>query len=296
MNSFLLENVEIGHFSGYKTQVFGDYFSEIISEDDLSKLQKAYHFSIENNLPFLIIGGGTNMLFVNDHFEGVVVKNSFSTWNYATEKKILNAWSNESIWKIAQKLEEEYSQDIWHRFIGLPGSLGGAIYGNAGCFGLEVESNFLSCEVFDMLSGIRKTLSKNDMDFSYRHSYLKDHPELFLLSATFDFSEKREKYHSDVDNIDFRENKQPKGNSCGSFFKNPSREVSAGFLIEKVWLKWYHHGWAYWSDLHANFLMSEGESCRPSDLLELVRLTQKKVQDETWYELVNEVRIIENKK
>ena len=85
-----------------------------------------------------------------------------------------------------------------------------------------------------MLSGIRKTLSKNDMDFSYRHSYLKDHPELFLLSATFDFSEKREKYHSDVDNIDFRENKQPKGNSCGSFFKNPSREVSAGFLIEKV--------------------------------------------------------------
>ena len=91
MNSFLLENVEIGHFSGYKTQVFGDYFSEIISEDDLSKLQKAYHFSIENNRPFLIIGGGTNMLFVNDHFEGVVVKNSFSTWNYATEKKILNA-------------------------------------------------------------------------------------------------------------------------------------------------------------------------------------------------------------
>ena len=83
-----------------------------------------------------------------------------------------------------------------------------------------MESNFLSCEVFDMLSGIRKTLSKNDMDFSYRHSYLKDHPELFLLSATFDFSEKREKYHSDVDNIDFRENKQPKGNSCGSFFKN----------------------------------------------------------------------------
>lgn len=234
MNSFLLRNFEIGHFSGYKTQVFGDYFLEISSENDLLNLQKSYHFAIENNLPFLIIGGGTNMLFANDHFEGVVVKNSLAGWSYNPEKKVLNAFSDEPIWDIAQKLEEEYDQDIWHRFIGLPGSLGGAVYGNAGCFGLEVESNFLSCEVFDMLSGQQKTFSKNDMDFSYRHSYLKVHPELFLLNTTFDLSEKREKYHSEVDNIDFRENKQPKGNSCGSFFKNPSREVSAGFLIEKV--------------------------------------------------------------
>lgn len=48
------------------------------------------------------------------------------------------------------------------------------------------------------------------MQFSYRHSYLKNTPHLFLMSATFDLSQKREKYHSDVDNIDFRENKQPK--------------------------------------------------------------------------------------
>lgn len=145
----------------------------------------------------------------------------------------------------------------------------------------------------------QKILTKDDMQFSYRHSVLKDHPHLFLISATFDLSEKREKYHSDVDNIDFRENRQPKGNSCGSFFKNPpialygeEKSPSAGSLIEQVGLKGYHHGGAYWSDLHANFLMSEGESCKPSDLIELVRLTQKKVKSETGYDLVNEVRII----
>lgn len=132
------------------------------------------------------------------------------------------------------------------------------------------------------------------MQFSYRHSVLKENPHLFLTSSVFDLSKKVERYHSDVDNIDFRENRQPKGNCCGSFFKNPSKEHSAGSLIERVGLKGYRHGGAYWSDLHANFLMSDGVSCPPSDLIELVRMTQDKVKEETGSELINEVRIIEN--
>ena len=59
-------------------------------------------------------------------------------------------------------------------------------------------------------------------------------PHFFLLQAFFDLSKVVEKYQSDVDNIDFRKNKQPKGNSCGSFFKNPSSSQSAGSLIEQV--------------------------------------------------------------
>lgn len=141
-----------------------------------------------------------------------------------------------------------------------------------------------------------RNLSKQDMQFSYRYSVLKENPHLFLIDSTFDLSRKIEKYHSEVDNIDFRENRQPKGNSCGSFFKNPSKELSAGQLIEGVGLKGYRHGGAYWSPLHANFLMSDGESCSPSDLAELVRHTQERVQHEKGVELVNEVRIIENPK
>jgi UDP-N-acetylmuramate dehydrogenase len=72
------------------------------------------------------------------------------------------------------------------------------------------------------------------MGFAYRHSMMKDHKNYFLLSAEFALSEKIERYHSDIDNIDFRENKQPKGNCCGSFWKNPSRDLSAGALIESV--------------------------------------------------------------
>ena len=73
------------------------------------------------------------------------------------------------------------------------------------------------------------------MNFSYRSSILKENDrKYFLIKTRFDLSKKIEKYHSDVDNIYFREHKQPNGLSCGSFFKNPSRGQSAGYLIQEV--------------------------------------------------------------
>lgn len=291
--NLLQSHIEIGHFSGYKTRVFSAFFFEVDSEDDLKSLSEIYQFAEEHSLPFLIIGGGTNLLFARDYFPWIIVKNTLKWWRYNTTTKKLQAFSDEKIWEIAETLEKKYNEPIWHRFIGLPGSMGWFVVGNAGCFGLEAEHNFESAKVFDMNGGKVQNLFSSQMAFWYRDSTLKKTPHLFLICAEFDLSEKRERYSSDVDNIDFRENKQPKGNSCGSFFKNPDRDHSAGSLIEAVGLKGYRHGGARWSDLHANFLLSDGESCKPSDLIELVRLTQKKVKKETGFDLVNEVRIIE---
>ena len=292
MQSFLLTDYEIGHYSGYKTRVYADYFFEITTENDLQKLHEAYIFSQEKKLPFLIIWWGTNILFSKSRFEWIVIKNSIVGWEYNEEKKILHANASSSIWEISETLEIEYNQPIWHRFIWLPGSIWGAVFWNAGCFGLETESNFSRATVFNMQTWVRQNRPKEDMGFSYRHSYLKDNPDLFLIDVWFDLSEKIEKYASEIDVIDFRENKQPKGNCCGSFFKNPSREISAGMLIESVWLKWYHLGWAHWSPIHANFLMSDGESCLPWDLIEIIRFTQDIVKKEKGIDLINEVRII----
>lgn len=290
---YLEKNRDITELSNFRTPAVARYFFEFSRVEDIQKIFEIYTWARENNLPVLLISGGTNMLFAFDCYEWVVIQNSLLWWEYDDSSHMLKSYGAEAIWDIAQSLEDDYGQNIWHRFIGLPGSIAGAVYGNAWCFGLETENNFVSCEVLDIENGDICTFTKGEMQFSYRNSRLKQEKKYFLISALFDLSTIIEKYHSDVDNIDFRENKQPKGNCCGSFFKNPSREHSAGSLIEAVWLKWYQYWWAYFSEKHANFLMHDGQGTW-TDLLYLIRLAQEKVKKEFDIELENEVQIIFN--
>lgn len=295
MWDFLKENIDITHLSNYKTPASARYYFEVNSESDVTKLSEIYEFCRQQDIPYLIVSWGTNMLFAFEQYPWVIIKNNLLGWTYDTETKILKSYSQESIRQIAQELEEDYRQDLWHRFIGLPGSIGGALFGNAGCFGLEIQHNFASAKVYNLKLGKIEKWTTEDMDFSYRNTKLKDSDgKYFIISLEFDLSEKKEKYHSDVDNIYFREHKQPKWNSCGSFFKNPSREQSAGMLIEEVWLKWYQIWGAYFSEKHANFLMHDGQGTY-KDMLELIDIAQTKVQDNFGIELVNEVRIIKPK-
>ncbi|NDK10065.1 UDP-N-acetylmuramate dehydrogenase [Candidatus Gracilibacteria bacterium] len=287
----LQKNVDITELSNYKTPAITEYFFEINSEEDIDNIFNIYKWASKKDIPVLIVSGGTNMLFAFDIYPGVIIKNNLSGWTYNTETKILETYSQELIWTIAFELEDRYNQDLWHRFIGLPGTVGGAIYGNAGCFGLETENNFLDCRLINLKTGEKLILQKEEMNFEYRDSLLKQEKIYFIIDARFDLSQKIEKYHSDVDNIDFRDNKQPKGNSCGSFFKNPNKEISAGALIEKVGLKGYAIGGAYYSQQHANFLMHDGHGTY-KDLIQLIELAQKRVFESTGIQLVNEVQII----
>jgi UDP-N-acetylmuramate dehydrogenase len=240
----------------------------------------------------LFVGWGTNMLFAFDTFKWIVIKNSLNDWTYNHDTKKLEAYSNIPIREIAESIEKKHWQDLWHRFIWLPGSIGGAIFWNAWCFWLETENNFVKATVLNLKTWKIEDLNKSEMNFSYRSSLLKeDNGKYFLIKAQFDLSKKVEKYHSDVDNLYFREYKQPKWNTCGSFFKNPNRKQSAGYLIEQVWLKWHSTWGAYFSDLHANFLMHDGKG-KWQDLVDLIELAQEKVSNQFWVDLINEVRII----
>ena len=305
----LIRKKDISEYSNYKTPASAAYFFEVCSENDIDNIIPIKNWALEHKIPLLFVSSWTNMLFAFDNFPWIIIKNSLSWWTYTWTQKILETYSSESIWDIAESLEKDYRQDIWHRFIGLPGSIAGAIYGNAGCFWLETESNFLDCRVLDLENGQRKILSKWDMKFWYRSSLLKQEKKYYIISARFDFSQKIEKYASDVDNIYFREHMQPKWNSCWSFFKNPKvdrdiflkmnpsliawcpKNISAGYLIEQVWLKGHHIGGAYMSELHANFLMHDGQG-NYKDLLQMIQLVQEKVQSQFWIILEPEVQII----
>ena len=291
---YLQKNKDITSLSNFKTKAWTEYYFEINSLEDIEKLKEIQDFALDDKLELLFVWAWTNMLFAFDKYNWIIIKNNLNGWEYDEDTKQLKSYSNELISDIAESLEKDYKQKLWHRFIGLPGSVGGAVYWNAGCFGLETENNFLEANVYNVSTWKTEVLSKIDMLFDYRTSILKqNNNKYFLIDTSFDLSTKVEKYHSDVDNIDFRENKQPKGNTCWSFFKNPSREFSAWYLIEQVWLKWNKIGWAYFSEIHANFLMNDWTS-NYSDLLKLLKFAQLKVKEKFDIELINEVRIIKN--
>jgi len=290
----LKENIDITELSNFKTKAIAKYYFEINNKEDISKLDKIFKFIKNNKLEYLFIWSWTNLLFAFDIFEGVIIKNNLSWWSYDNDTKILESYSSERISDISDILEKNYDQKLFHRFIWLPGSIWWAVFWNAGCFWLEVSNNFIDAEVFNINSGQVEKLSKMDFMFSYRSSILKEKWSYYLISARFNLSKKIEKYSSNVDNIYFREYKQPKWNTCWSFFKNPSKDNSAWSLIEKVWLKWYKVWWAYFSNLHANFLMNVWNTSY-KDLIELILLAKKKVKKEFDIELVSEVIIIKNK-
>lgn len=306
---FLVEkNKDITELSNFKTPAKTQYLYEIKSFSQIDELSFIYKEAQKLKIPILFISSGTNTLFAFDEFQWLVIFNNLKWWQYDKKSAFLKTNSSEKIWDIASALEDNYGQNLWHRFIGLPGSIAGAVYGNAWCFWLETESHFVEAEILNLQSWEVEIFSKQDMNFSYRYSLLKEKNHYFILSASFDLSQKREKYASEVDNIYFREHMQPKWNSCGSFFKNPKwdresfilqyhmkaevvpKQISAGFLIESVWLKGMHLWGAYFSELHANFLMHDGKGSY-RDLLNLISLAQKKIWERFGILLEPEVQI-----
>lgn len=288
----LQKNIEITNLSNFKTKAFTKYYFEINTESDVLKLKEIFDFAEKENLKTLFIWWWTNVLFAFDVFEGIIIKNNLKWFSYDEDTKILESYSNEKIWEVAEKLENDFRQNLWHRFIWLPWSIGWAVFWNAWCFWLETESNFLTSSVYNLSTWEIENFSKDDVKFSYRSSIFKESEKYFIIKAKFDLSKLEEKYSSDVDNIKFREEVQPKWNSCWSFFKNPSKEFSAWKLIEEVGLKWFHYKTAYFSEKHANFLMTNIDNWDYKDLLYLIDLAKSKVREKFWMELEAEVRII----
>ncbi len=289
---YLIKDVDITKLSNFKTLAKTKYYFEINSRQDIDRLKDIYNYSKDNNLEILFIWWWTNLLFAFELFNWIVIKNCLKWWNYDNNSKILDTYSSEYISDISKELYNNW-QTLWKRFIWLPWSIWWAIYWNAWCFWLEIENNFLSVELIDLKTWKIITLLKNQMDFAYRKTILKENNNYFIISARFDLNNLVEKYHSDIDNIYFREYKQPKGNSCGSFFKNPSKDNSAWKLIEEVWLKWQKIWWAFFSPLHANFLMNDW-TANYRDLLEIIELAKNKVKSNYNIDLIPEVRIITN--
>ncbi len=246
----------------------------------------------KDNTP-IVLGNGSNVLFSSIKIErpiiytGLIDNVNFSGSNLEVETGI----KTQTLSKLA--LEKELSG--FEFLIGIPATLGGAIYMNAGAKGQTISDNIVSCKVYDWENNKVLNLQKEEMNFSYRHSILKEKPYV-LLSAKFKLNKMpSEDIKAKMDeNLIFRKNRQPNLSlpNAGSVFKNPENcELSAGALIDKCDLRGYKANNCEVYSNHCNFIINSGNA-NSIDYTNMVFEIYSKVKEKFNVELTPEIEYI----
>lgn len=287
----LLFDEPLARYSTFKIGGPADFFYHL---KDAREFPQILHLFRTSKIPVFIFGGGSNILFDDKGFRGLVIK--IETQNIQVKKTEITADAGVLISQLLHfSIKEKLSGlEAWE---GLPGTVGGAIYGNAGCNGLETKDILATATLLNPKTGKFHKVTKNYFSYKYRQGKLKNTHEI-LVDATFKLKKRKispqeqkkllEKYKT------YRIQKQPFGFTTGSFFKNPSKLSPAGMVIEKVGLKGKIIGKAQISSKHGNFFLNlGGASCQ--DILELAKLAKRLVKAKFRLNLEEEVQIIGEK-
>lgn len=272
-------------FSTYQIGGKADWFLEATSIEDVAE---AISWAEGSSVKHFIFGGGSNLLFSENGFRGLVIRIVANNLKVEGEKIIADAGLK--IFALVKAAADAglTGLEAWN---GLPGTVGGAIFGNAGCFGLETKDILESAKLYIPGEGV---VDKNAdfFEYEYRNSKLKKSGEIAVLQGTFKLQKgEPEQIKAKMDEIaKLRITKQPPGSSTGSFFKNPEGD-SAGRLIEAAGLKGEMMGRAQISPQHANFILNKG-GATSKDILELAGLAQKKVKENFGIDLHREVVVV----
>lgn len=245
----------------------------------------------ENDEKYIMLGNGSNTLIKDSGFSGVVIKlgENFSTVRREGNNLICGANTLMSV--VARfALREELSG--FEFASGIPGSIGGALFMNAGAYGGEMKDIAKSARVVSSDTPEIKEIDVSDMDLSYRYSKFQESRDI-ILSVTVKLSEGdgAEIERSMKDLAYKRNSKQPvQFPSAGSFFKRPEGHF-AGKLIEDSGLKGVSVGGAQVSELHSGFIINK-ENATATDIIKLMELVQRNVYEKFGVKLEPEVRII----
>ena len=229
-----------------------------------------------SGLRYRVIGNGSNILFSDAGFRGVLV---FTTElkQYRFDQHTLYAQSGASLARVCR----DASMQGFEGFAfgcGIPGTVGGGVFMNAGAYGGQISDVLVSSEVYDTASNRVFTLDKDAHEFAYRHSMFQRHPEYVILSGTFSL------HKGNADEIMQKVNEQAAARrekqplsfpSAGSTFKRPEGHF-AGKLIEDAGLKGTRVGGAVVSEKHAGFVVNDG-GATAADVLALVALIKERV-------------------
>ena len=261
----------------------------LLIPENKEQVIKSIEICRENNIPYYVVGNGSNLLVRDGGIKGVVIKLN-EVKNIKIDGEIIEAESGAML-KDVSNAAVENSLTGFEFACGIPGTVGGAVFMNAGAYDGEVSNVIESAEVIDN-NGEIKILTKDELELGYRSSIvMKKH--YIVLSARFnlEYGEVRKIKEIVNDLTCKRESKQPlEYPSAGSTFKRPTGYY-AGKLIQDAGLKGYSIGGAAVSEKHSGFVINKNNATA-KDILDLIEHIQNEVKNQFGVDLHPEVRII----
>ena len=274
LNGKLEEFVSLKDKNTYRIDTTARYFYE---PNDIEDLKSFLECAKENHWEYFVIGNGSNLILSDTMYPGIIVKlDSTEFRNIEYHENKVTVRSGVMINKLSYDiLDHGLSGLEWAS--GIPGSIGGCIFGNAGAYNSETF-DFLESVTYLTKDGKCVTKKKEEISHGYRTTWFKEHPENIIVQATFVLPKgnKEESLELIKNRFERRKASQPMDKpSAGSVFRNPSPELASWKLIDEVGLKGYRIGDAMVSDKHANFIVNMG-SATGKDIKSLIKLIKKK--------------------
>jgi len=291
--SVLKKNVPLKDLVTFKLGGPAEYFYEA---DSTEALIASAEFARRERMPYFLLGGGSNLVISDAGLDGLVVHNRVKDQTYIDHQSrqitISSGFDLEILVYLAQKL----SFSGVECFAGIPGSIGGAIFGNAGAYGRCMADVLIDARLL-MADGTVKEVPNSFFKFDYRTSILKKEPHL-VLSARFQLEEGNQEEITEKikDILAQRHSKHPpyEVGCAGSFFKNlpplpgEDRRRAAGAVLEQAGAKGMSFGGACVFQKHANFIINQGNATA-EDVKRLASMLKQKVLQEFGIELTEEV-------
>jgi UDP-N-acetylmuramate dehydrogenase len=285
----LQQAVSLQDYANFKVGGHADYF---FTASSLTDLVQAVCIARGGKMPYYIIGGGYNLLFDDDGFRGLIIKNNVEGIESREETKI-EVLSGTPLRDLVQFCVDNSFEGL-EFLAGIPGTVGGAVFGNAGAFDRDIGSFLVEALILDK-QGEQILVSRDYFTFDYRQSRLQDDRNI-LLKATFSLQNgiRNDIQERIAENLKKRKKKHPpKGVACaGSFFKNPvlpdGKRVPAAYFLDKVGAKTLGIGGAAVYSDHANFIINK-KNATSSDIMCLALELKDRVKKEFGIELEEEV-------
>jgi len=301
------ENVPLAEMTTFKIGGLARYFVDAKND---AAIKEAIQWAKSKGVPFLMHAGGSNVLVPDDGIDALVIKVTCRERTLGGPRLTANAGCTllEMIC-----MASDAGLGGWEKLAGIPGSIGGAIRGNAGAFGSEIKDvienvNALNSETYEV-----RDFKNAECDFSYRQSFFKKHPEWIILRGTVRLTPVNtyESRQLIKETITEREKRHLQNvQAAGSYFMNPvapdwvqqmfekekgmkarNGRVPAGWLIEKAGLKGAREGGAVASEQHPNYIVNENDASS-NDVIRLALRIKKAVKDLFEVELEEEAVVI----